>query len=245
AVALLPTEAEQRQAMWAGTRRLLLLAVPAPIKSVQRNLDGPARLVLKQNPHGSVDALLADCAHCATDALIAACGGPPRDEAGFAKLAAHARTELTGAVHAVVAHVQRILALAHTVEARLPDLTAPALAPAAADVRAQLETLIGPGFVTATGAQRLPDLARYLQAIERRLDKIPRDPGRDHDWTHQVDAVTQAYQQLREKVGDGPEVARIRWMIEELRVSYFAQELRTPYPISDTRIYRAIALVSA
>ncbi|MGH3698470.1 MAG: ATP-dependent RNA helicase HrpA, partial [Pseudonocardiaceae bacterium] len=215
AVVLLPTEAEQRRAMWAGTRRLLLLAMPGLVKSVQRGLD---RLVLARSPHGSLDALLADCADCGADALIAACGGPPRDEDGFARLRGRAQAELADAVCAVLAHVQRILALAHTVEVRLPELTAPVFAPAVADVRAQLTGLVGPGFVTATGAQRLPDLARYLQAITRRLDKLPRDPDRDRDWMHRVEAVTQAYQQLpRSSAGDGPELQRIRWMIEELR----------------------------
>ncbi|HEX2263116.1 MAG TPA: DUF3418 domain-containing protein, partial [Pseudonocardiaceae bacterium] len=233
-------EAEQQRAMWAGTRRLLLLAVPSPAKSVQRSLDGPARLVLAQNPHGSLEALLADCVHCAADALIAACGGPPRDEGGFAQLAARARAELASAMRTVVAHVQRILTVAHTVETRLAGLTAPALAPAVADVRDQLACLIRPGFVTATGAQRLPDLARYLQAVERRLDKLPRDPDRDRNWMQRVQTVVQAYQQLRSEVGDGPQLRHIYWMIEELRVSYFAQELRTPYPVSDKRIYQAM-----
>ncbi len=238
AVALLPTEAEQQRAMWAGTRRLLLLAVPSAVTPVQRSLDGPARLVLNQNPHGSIEALLADCVHCAADALIAACGGPPRDEAGFTQLRDRAHAELTDAMRAVVAHVRRILTVAHTVETRLAELTAPVLAPAVADVRAQLATLLGPGFVTATGAQRLPDLTRYVQAIERRLDKLPRNPDRDRDQMHRVETVVQAYRQLCDEVGDGPEPQRIRWMIEELRVSYFAQELRTPYPVSEERILR-------
>ena len=240
AVALLPTEAEQQRAMRAGTRRLLLLAVPGLLKSVQRGLEAQARLVLARNPHGSTEALLADCVDCAADALIAACGGPPHDEDGFARLRDRAHGELADAARAVAAHVQRILAVAHTVEARLVELTAPVLAPAVADVRAQLTSLVGPGFITATGAQRLPDLARYLQAIARRLDKLPRDPDRDRDWMQRVGAVVQAYQQLREQVGDDPELQRIRWMIEELRVSYFAQELRTPYPVSDQRIYQAM-----
>jgi ATP-dependent helicase HrpA len=146
----------------------------------------------------------------------------------------------------VIVHVQRILAVTHTVEARLAEFTAPVLAPAVADVRTQLTGLLGPGFVAATGAQRLPDLARYLQAIARRLDKLPHDPDRDRAWMHRIDTVTQAYQQLRrqsntEELGEHPELQQIRWMIEELRVSYFAQELRTPYPISDRRIYQAIA----
>ncbi len=241
AVALFPTEAEQQRAMWAGTRRLLLLAVPAPVKAIQRDLDAPARLVLGRNPHGSVAALFDDCVHCAVDALIAACGGPPQDADGFARLRDRTRAELPSAVHTVVAHVQRILTVAHTVEVALAGLCAPVLAPAVTDVRAQLAGLVGPGFITATGAQRLPDLTHYLQAVERRLVKLPSDPDRDRDWMHRVAVVAQAYQQLHDELGDGPEVAQIRWMIEELRVSYFAQELRTPYPVSDKRIYRAIS----
>ena len=240
ALALLPTEAGQQRAMWAGTRRLLLLAVPGLIKSLHRGLNRQAVLVLARNPDGSTETLLADCVDCAADALIAACGGPPRDEDGFTRLRDRARSELVDAARAVLAHVQRILAIAHTVEARLAELTAPALAPAVADVRAQLTNLVGPDFVTATGAQRLPDLARYLQAIARRLDKLPRDPNRDRDWMHRIGVVMQAYQQLRNQIDDRPELQRIRWMIEELRVSYFAQELRTPYPISDQRIYQAM-----
>ncbi len=245
AVALLPTEAEQQRAMWAGTRRLVLLAVPGLSKLVQRGLDRQARLVLARNPDGSTEALLADCIDCAVDALIAACGGPPRDEDGFARLRDRAHGELADATRAVLAHVQRSLAIVHSVEARLAELTIAVLAPAVADVRAQLAGLLGPGFVTATGAQRLADLTRYLQAIARRLDKLPRDPDRDRDWMHRIQTVTQAYQQLHRQPGsDGGdeilEFQRIRWMIEELRVSYFAQELRTPYPVSDKRIYQAM-----
>ncbi|MGH3982364.1 MAG: DUF3418 domain-containing protein, partial [Pseudonocardiaceae bacterium] len=130
--------------------------------------------------------------------------------------------------------------LVKRVETRLAGLTAPALVPAVADVRDQLAHLIRPGFVSATGVQRLPDLTRYLQAIERRLDKLPRDPDRDRTWMHRVQTVVQAYQQLRDQVGDGPQLQQVCWMIEELRVSYFAQELRTPYPVSNKRIYQAM-----
>jgi ATP-dependent helicase HrpA len=240
----MPTEAQQRHAMWAGTRRLLLLAMPGLIKSVQRSIDRHVRLELVRNPDGDLEALLVDCITCAADALIAACGGPPFDEDGFIALRDRGRAELATTVQAVIGQVQRILSSALTVETRLAELTAPVLAPAVADVQVQLAGLLGPGFVTATGAQRLPDLVRYLHAIVRRLDKLPRDPDRDAGWMHRVAAVTQAYRQLRAHLGDVPEVVQIRWMIEELRISYFAQELRTPYPVSDKRIYQAIAAAS-
>ncbi|HKS53539.1 MAG TPA: ATP-dependent RNA helicase HrpA, partial [Pseudonocardiaceae bacterium] len=240
AVALLPTEAQQRHAMWSGTRRLLLLAMPGLTKSVQRSLDRHARLLLARNPDGDLEALLVDCITCAADVLIAACGGPPQDEEGFTALRDRAGGELAGVAQAVLAHVQQIVSAVHTAETKLAELTAPVLAHAVADVRAQLAGLLGPGFVTATGAQRLPDLVRYVRAVVRRLDTLPRDPDRDAGWMHRIDAVARAYQQLRHDLGDVPQVQQIRWMIEELRVSYFAQQLRTAYPISDQRIYQAV-----
>ncbi|HEX2299163.1 MAG TPA: ATP-dependent RNA helicase HrpA, partial [Pseudonocardiaceae bacterium] len=239
-VDLFATEAEQRRAMWAGTRRLLLLGVPSPVKPILRDLSAADRLALSANPHGSVPALLEDCVNCAADALIAACGGPPRDDAGFARLREHTQAEMPGAVRTVVGHVRGILAVAQQVEVALATLDGPVFAPAVADVRAQLSTLIGPDFVTATGAQRLPDLLRYLRAAQRRLDKLRGDPDRDRDWMDRIAVVADDYRKLRDNLGDGPELEQIRWMIEELRVSYFAQELRTPYPVSDKRIYRAM-----
>ncbi|MGH4025220.1 MAG: ATP-dependent RNA helicase HrpA, partial [Pseudonocardiaceae bacterium] len=248
-VDLFATEAEQRRAMWAGTRRLLLLGVPSPVKPILRDLGAADRLALSANPHGSVPALLEDCVNCAADALIAACGGPPRDDAGFARLREHTQAELPDAVRTVVGHVRGILAVAAQVEVRLATLGGPVFAPAVADVRTQLSTLAGPGFVTATGAQRLPDLLRYLRAAQRRLDKLRGDPDRDRDWMDRIAVVAADYRQLRDNLGqdtaEGPELEQIRWMIEELRVSYFAQELRTPYPVSDKRIYRAMEALRA
>jgi ATP-dependent helicase HrpA len=207
---------------------------------MQRELDVTARLMLGRNPHGSVEALLEDCVSCAADALITACGGPPRDEAGFVRLRERARGELPDAARAVLGHVQAILTVAHRVTSRLAELSGAALAPSIADIRAQLAELAGPGFVTATGAQRLPDLTRYLHAMERRLDKLPRDPSRDQEQMGRVQAVAAAYRELRDQIGEGPDTLQIRWMIEELRVSCFAQELRTAYPVSEKRIYRAM-----
>ena len=109
---------------------------------------------------------------------------------------------------------------------------------------AQLERLIHRGFVTETGHQRLPDLLRYLRAIERRMEKIPTDPNRDRLYMLKVQSVEQEYQQLVNKLPKGQpipaEVGDIRWMLEELRVSFFAQNLGTPYPISDKRVLQAI-----
>jgi len=96
------------------------------------------------------------------------------------------------------------------------------------------------GFVAATGWWRLPDLVRYLRAVERRLDRLPENPQRDREQMHTIQEIQQEYARLRAQLPPSDNLAEIRWMIEELRVNYFAQALGTPQPISDRRIYRAM-----
>ena len=238
AVRLLETADDQRRAMWLGTRKLLLLSIPSPVSYVSGRLSNPAKLALGRNPHGGVAALLADCVACAADALMAAGGGPAWDGTAFQALRERVRAGLPATTLGVVLDVQRVLAAAHPVEARLAG---PASSEALTDMRTQFGELVYPGFVTATGRERLPDLVRYLASIERRLDKLPENPRRDAELTARVAAVRQEYEDAsKRRGGDADELRRIRWMIEELRVSYFAQLLGTPYPVSDTRIYRAL-----
>src|SRR5208282_2214414 len=113
----------------------------------------------------------ADCVSCAADYLMAGAGGPARDREGFERLSAAVRSGLHEVTAEVVTQVESALRLAHAVEARLDEARADAVQPAVADMRAQLSGLIRPGFVTATGYRRLPQLTRYLRGIERRLDK--------------------------------------------------------------------------
>jgi ATP-dependent helicase HrpA len=240
AIRMFETESEQRREMWLGTRRLLLLTVPSPVKLVQKSLSNQAKLVLTRNPHGSVAALLEDCIAAAADKLIADAGGPAWDADGFARLRERLHADLGGAVLAVAEQVYRVLSAAHEVENRLAGTSGPGLDESLADAREQFAALIRPGFVTATGVRRLPDLVRYLQAIDRRLETLPRNPQRDVERMRRVQHTQRAYQELRDEVADGEGLTRIRWMIEELRVSYFAQALGTPYPVSDKRIFRAM-----
>jgi ATP-dependent helicase HrpA len=246
AVRLLETEAEQQRAMWEGTRRLLLLDAPSPVRFVLGRLDASAKLTLSQYRHGSPSQLFDDCIACAADALMAEGGGPAWDGDGFARLRAKVRAELPGATLDVVTKVGPVLAVAAEVEQRLRELAGRAGAgPALADVTAQLSALVYPGFVTATGRGRLPDLLRYLRAMAHRLDKLPHEPHRDQARMLVVQQLEQAYRELLDGRGPGgpvPEaLQQLRWTLEELRVSYFAQALGTPYPVSEQRIRRAMA----
>ena len=119
-----------------------------------------------------------------------------------------------------------------------------ALALAIADIKTQMKGLVFPGFVTTTGWHRLTDVIRYLQAVSRRLEKLPADPQSDRLHMLKVGQVQLAWQRwlntLSADQQDDEAVVKIRWMIEELRVSYFAQQLGTPYPVSEKRIQQAM-----
>ncbi|WP_043265028.1 ATP-dependent RNA helicase HrpA [Streptomyces sp. CT34] len=245
AVRLFDTEAEQLTAMWAGTRRLILLNIPSnPAKFAQDRLSNQQKLALSRNPHGSIAALFEDCVTAAADRLIAARGGPAWDEESFRKLYDAVRADLVDATLKTIWQVQEVLAAWQACERRLKATTFPSLLTSLADVKEQLAELIKPGFVTAHGAKRLPDLMRYLVAADRRLTQLPTNAERDRTRMAKVKEMQDEYAWLLEQFPPGrpvPAAAReIRWMIEELRVSYFAHALGTAYPISDKRIVKAV-----
>jgi ATP-dependent helicase HrpA len=140
--------------------------------------------------------------------------------------------------------VQQVLAAWQACERRLKTVRSPALLPNLADVRAQLDGLVKPGFVTGAGIRRLPDLVRYLIAVDRRLQQMPTGVQRDTTRMEKVHEMQDEYAWLLEQLPQGrpvpSSVLDIRWMIEELRVSYFAHALGTAYPVSDKRIVKAI-----
>ncbi|MFD4636626.1 ATP-dependent RNA helicase HrpA [Lentzea sp. NPDC058436] len=241
AIKVLDTPGRQAYAHRRGVRRLLLLGVNSPVKHLQRHLDNAAKLALTRNPHGGVAALLADCIMAAVDRLM---GDPAWDAKGYAAQLKKVQAALNDTTWVVVQEVRKILEAAHRAELALAGLKG---APdSAADIRAHLNSLVYKGFVTHTGYDRLPDLVRYLNGVTRRVEKLPENPRRDLDWTNQVHQVHAEYRELRAQTPadePAPELDEIRWMIEELRLSYFAQTIKTRYTISDKRIYKALDAV--
>ena len=244
ALRVLPSAAEQAAAMPLGVRRLLLLAAGSPVRAVLARLDTPTKLALASAPHAGAGALFDDCLACAVDAIMESAGGPPWTATAYATLLAAVRTGLEGEVTDVVGVVARVLAEAAAVDRELRSTSGLTLLPSLTDVRAQLGELVHPGFVTATGRRRLPDLVRYLKAARHRLEVLPDHPVRDADRTARVAAVRAEYDAEVAALPPGrpvpPALADVRWMIEELRVSFFAQQLRTPYPVSEKRILKAL-----
>jgi ATP-dependent helicase HrpA len=244
-VAVLETPAAQAASMRAGTRRLLRLTVPSPRRWVTGRLSNAATLALAGSPHGGVAAVLEDAETAALDALVDEAGGPAWDEAAWRRLRDHVAGSLAERTAEIVDRMTAVLDAARAVERALEPLTAPALQPARADVREQLRRLVRPGFATGAGAGRLADVERYLRAALVRLERLPDVVATDRDRMEAVQELERAYRARLESWPPGrPVPASLRevpWLLEELRVSHFAQGLGVKGQVSSKRIRRALA----
>ncbi|MDP9985016.1 ATP-dependent helicase HrpA [Arthrobacter oryzae] len=229
---------EQSEAMRGGVIRLLALRVPAPDRYVLEHLSNTEKLTFSQNPHGSVSALIADCALAAIDKLTPV--ELPWNRKAFDALYEVVRAELIDTVFSVTAVVERILSSTRRIEKQLKGTTSLALISALNDIKSQLEQLVYPGFVARTGHAQLSQLPRYLAAIEKRLERLPGNVQRDALNMAVVQRLEDDYDDAVSALlpgrGAGQELTQVRWMIEELRVSLFAVELGTAYSVSEKRI---------
>ncbi len=243
---VLPDAATATAANRLGVRRLLLLATNPPWKRVLATLSNAEKLALGDNPHGSVPALLDDCLAAAVDALVAEHGGgaPVRTRAAFEDVLAHVRVHVATRVLSVVRLVLPVLRRLREVRDRIDAATAspaPTMRATVADVRAQVDSLVGPGFVARTGEVHLADLDRYLRAVLVRLDRAPTN-AREDLLQASIDRVETAFADLLDLgVDPATDAARdIARQVEELRVGLFAQSLGTPRPVSEKRVLAAI-----
>ncbi|HUS62008.1 MAG TPA: ATP-dependent RNA helicase HrpA, partial [Acidimicrobiales bacterium] len=237
------TATEQADAMWAGTRRLLLLSISSPKRGLERLLPNDAKLAVAMSSYESLPEVMEECVASAVDDLMEAHGGPAWDETSFAALRDAVARELPDLACDAVVAVGGILITAAGVQRRLADLPSPATLHAVADITAQLAGLVHDGFIAAAGARRLPDIHRYVQAMERRLDKLAADIPRDRERTRRIQRLEDEYLDVVEQLPEGERPAAahdVRWMLEELRVSWFAQVLGTSHPVSEERVRSAV-----
>ena len=239
-IGVLDSAGEQWGAMWRGTRKLLRLVAPPPLKSMQGRLSNQTKLALSRNPHGGVAPLLEDCVTAGIDKVVIDSGGPAWDSAAFDALRMRTKSELPGILYDALIQLEPVLRSWYEIDRKLRTITNVLLVRSVADLRQQLDGLVYKGFVAGAGLRRLPDLKRYLAGMEHRLSKLEANPQRDRQWLLKLDEVLEEYADARGRVS-ADTLQQVRWMIEELRISYFAQEIGTAYPISDVRIYRALA----
>ena len=238
---IFPTEAEQLHAQRRGIIRLLQLQVPSPVRYVSEHLSHKEKIVFTQNPHGSIDELIRDCTVAALDHLVP--HTPIFTHAEYSELYEHVRAKLIETVFDVTKLVAEILSEATALKKAIKKATSLTTMHAVSDVKAQMENLVYPGFVAQTGYNQLVHLPRYLKAAQVRLTKLGPNLHRDNQLMLTVQDLEDSYDNAVKSLPAGTIVPdalrRVNWMIEELRVSFFAQELGTAYTVSEKRIAKA------
>ena len=249
-VDIVESPAIQADCLWRATRLLLRAVAPTSPRHLERRLSNETKLALGRSAR-TIEALLDDCTTAVVDQIIIAHGGPSFTESGFQTLAETARRELPDRVARVATIAGGVVAAALLVTDRAGALERRSpggwTGHAAEEVRDHVAALTRPGFVTDTGPARLRDVLRYLDAAGRRLQRLPADAARDRERQSVIDSVATRYRGLVDRAtdgrmpsGSGAAMAEIGWMIEELRVSLWAQELGTNGSISEVRVLRAI-----
>ena len=225
--------------MRAGVTRLTCLTLKEQIKQLEKNLKSVDQASMQLRSIAGADDMRADVLAAICDRAFIGDDEIPRTQKEFEAQLKRARTRLPAVSEGAISLLTGVAAEFHQISGKL-NAAKGILARPAADIRAQLQRLIYQGFFAATPWAQLTHLTRYLQAMQRRLEKYPRDPARDDRHTQSLVQWQQRYQELLEKQTRAGAVdarlAEARWQLEELRVSLFAQELKTPYPISYKRL---------
>ncbi|MBF4583340.1 ATP-dependent RNA helicase HrpA [Curtobacterium sp. VKM Ac-2865] len=250
-VQLLATPADRAVRMPAGVRRLVMLAVPSPVSYIQSHLTSQEKLALAASPYPSTAALFDDVLAAVVDAGIRAAhpDGLLYTRASFEAVRDSVSAGVVDTMFAAVSEVAAVLAAQRKAERAMKQATSMALLPALNDMRQQLERLVFPGFVAVAGLDRLRRIRVYLQGVEARVTKLLQNPGRDATWMREVSVATGRYEDaggtFPPVVGAHPELVHARWMLEEFRLSLFAQELGTAETVSLQRITKALSSASA
>ncbi|MDF2748006.1 MAG: hrpA, partial [Propionibacteriaceae bacterium] len=237
------TAERQKATSPLGLRRLVLLNTPDPTRWVVAHLSNADKLALGTSPYASVPALLADARLASVGELVRRSQvAPVRDASAFVEICDRVRAENADLMREITTLAAEVSRLSGAVQATLPR-TREVSEAAAADIAEQVGNLVFPGFLGATPYAQLTELPRYLEAVQLRVEALRNSAARDAAGLEVIIRVEEAYADLCELAPPGRLpgfVEEIGWLIEELRVSLFAQSLRTRVPVSGKRVLAAI-----
>lgn len=235
-----PDEAERQNR--AGIRRLYMLALPQQVRYLRRGLPGLDRLRLAYRGLGSDEDLKRELVYAALDRTFLG-ESLPRTEAGFRQRLEQGRPRLVATAERLAEGLEEVLGRYQAIRKALKQFNALALMDSLKDLQEHLDSLVYPGFLQQTPPEYLAELPRYLRALERRVDKLRQDPGRDRVPLRLVRPWWERYrerQSSREAQGKpDPALERFRWLLEEYRVSLFAQEVGAREKVSEKRLKAA------
>ena len=246
-LALVADAAEQARLSRRGIRRLLVLSSPSPASYVRDHLSNDEKLLLGAGPHRTLDDAIADVSLAVADRAIRrhAPDGLVWSAESFEAIATDYARALIDEIYHGIALTAQVLAAARTARKAIEAAKSLAVLSQVTDAKAQLDGLIFENFVARTGLDRLARLPVYCEAIRHRMAGLQEQPGRDRAWQNEVDRALALFAEAGGAIPlpqDAPErLVRVRWLIEELRVSLFAQQLRTAEPVSLQRIQKALA----
>lgn len=235
-----PTKAAADAAMVTTTLTLLMREISVNASQMVKGLPLQQRVAVDSYPHGGADGLVNDARVAAIRDLMLEAGGPVRTPAAFQKLKDTVKPQVPGRVRQAVVAIAPGLAEYSNLRAELAHWDGPAID----DMRAQLDFLLPQNAITVHGMSHLRHLPRYIQAMRIRLEDMNLDPDRDADRQAEVDNAKAYLSNRLRNLPAGREKTRevkdVRWMIEELRVSLFAQRLGTAHAVSLRRIQKAV-----
>ncbi len=222
----------------AGLRRLFALQLREPIRHLEKNIPELQKMAIAYLPLGTSDMLREQIVEAALDRAFMA-DPLPIDGRSFTERIEQGRPRLNLIAQELARQAGLVLTEHATALRKLKDARPPK--ETADDIQAQLARLMSPRFLVATPASQLQHLPRYLKAIVMRLDKQRTDPRRDAERLAELRPLEQRWlRAIAERKGTvDPRLDEYRWLLEELRVSLFAQELRTPQPVSVKRLEKA------
>ncbi|WP_111978496.1 ATP-dependent RNA helicase HrpA [Algibacillus agarilyticus] len=232
----------------AGVVRLICLNIPSPLSYLREKLPNKAKLGLYFNPFGQINDLIQDCVEASVEQFVLTQALNIRNEADYLKLLNTIKADICDIVLKVAQQVEKVLTTSHQIAKQLKGKTSFEMIQAQSDLKAQLETLIFKGFVRFHGVDNLSHLQRYLDAIVRRMEKLKSDPVRDRlnrDTVVNCEEQAQVYlEHLFKPLPSPTEYRELYYMLQELRVSIFAQNLGTQYAISPKRVTNFIKDIS-
>jgi ATP-dependent helicase HrpA len=248
AIRVLDSDESAAIAMRAGLRRLLMLHLGPDLRSLRRSLPGLDRMRLQYakapKPQGEADSDFPDLA----DELLALIldltfleDRPPiRDRETFAERLEKNRPRLMSRANEVCRLAERILSRYQAIRKRIAGITQSNWMPSLLDMREHLDSLVFRGFLQQIPYEHLQDYPRFLKGLEVRAEKLAHAAGKDQQWMRELAPLQKKWRErsaaAREAGRSDPRLEEIRWVLEELRVSLFAQQLGTAYPVSAKRI---------
>jgi ATP-dependent helicase HrpA len=242
-IQLMSTQQDQQRELCRGIRRLLLLAIPSPTSYVQNHLTGAEKLSLGASPYPSTQALFEDCMVACIDAAIGDSAIWTRAE--FEAVRDRVSAGIMDELFATVSLAAKTLAASRDAQKTISAASSLAMLAPLADAREQHDGLVFPGFISATGLDQLRRLPVYLAGVTHRVGKLAENLGRDRVWMGEVAAATEKFLAAGGTIPLAPDAAphlvRARWLIEELRLSLFAQHLGTAEAVSLQRIQKVLS----